>query len=62
MSGHHIPSTAGHLSLYPSSKYAMTAMTEVVRRELISAKTNIKVTVSGGLYVFDTVLHDSKLL
>lgn len=50
VSGHYIPSTGKHLSLYPSSKYAMTAMTEVVRRELISAKTNIKVTsLSPGL-------------
>ncbi|XP_046738888.1 farnesol dehydrogenase-like [Diprion similis] len=50
VTGHAIPNLPDHLSLYPSSKYALTAMTEVVRRELISAKTNIKVTsLSPGL-------------
>ncbi|XP_012250708.1 farnesol dehydrogenase-like [Athalia rosae] len=58
VSGHSIPSEVGHLSLYPSSKYAVTAMTEVVRRELLSAKTNIKVTsLSPGLVMATEILE-----
>lgn len=59
VNGHiiHINSCAGHkipyfvglypsFNIYPSTKYAVTAMTEVLRQELQSFATNIKVTVS----------------
>lgn len=46
-----INSIAGHgifpcLHMYPASKYALTAMTETVRLELASLKSNIRITVS----------------
>ncbi|XP_046754011.1 farnesol dehydrogenase-like [Diprion similis] len=42
--GHEVPDVSDKYSLYPSSKYAVTAMTEVTRKELIKANTKIKVT------------------
>lgn len=60
VNGHiiHINSQAGHkipyfvglypsFNIYPSTKYAVTAMTEVMRQELQSFGTRIKVTVSN---------------
>lgn len=59
INGHiiHINSCAGHkipyfvgmypsFNIYPSTKYAVTAMTEVMRQELQSFGTKVKVTVS----------------
>lgn len=54
----HINSIAGHsvpvyedprlnvLNVYPASKFAVTALTETLRRELSSVNSKIKVTVS----------------
>nr|XP_046487728.1 dehydrogenase/reductase SDR family member 11-like [Neodiprion pinetum] len=48
--GHYIFNPFDTYSLYPSSKFAVTAMTEVVRKELITANTKIKITsISPGL-------------
>lgn len=47
--GHSIPfvvgTPMGSMNIYPPSKYAMTALTEVVRQELLMEKTKIKITV-----------------
>lgn len=46
--GHTIPmSRTGNckFNIYPSSKYGITAVTEVLRQELLAAQTKIKVTV-----------------
>lgn len=46
--GHKIPYFVGlypSFNIYPSTKYAVTAMTEVMRQELQSFNTKIKVTV-----------------
>lgn len=48
--GHKIPYFVGlypSFNIYPSTKFAVTAMTEVMRQELQSFGTRIKVTVSG---------------
>jgi NADP+-dependent farnesol dehydrogenase len=55
----HINSIAGHSvqimidisspNIYPASKYAVTALTESLRQELIAADSKIKVTVSAIL-------------
>lgn len=48
--GHKIPYFVGmypSFNIYPSTKFAVTAMTEVMRQELQSFNTKIKVTVSG---------------
>lgn len=48
--GHKIPYFVGlypSFNIYPSTKFAVTAMTEVMRQELQSFGTKIKVTVSG---------------
>ncbi|XP_046748681.1 farnesol dehydrogenase-like [Diprion similis] len=48
--GHHIFVHSNFYSLYPSSKFAVTAMTEVARKELIQKNTKIKITsISPGL-------------
>lgn len=46
--GHKIPFFVGmypSFNIYPSTKYAVTAMTEVMRQELLAFGTKIKVTV-----------------
>uniref|UniRef100_A0A1I8Q6A2 Dehydrogenase n=1 Tax=Stomoxys calcitrans TaxID=35570 RepID=A0A1I8Q6A2_STOCA len=45
VAGHVIPHIPGlSLNIYPPSKHAITAMTEVLRQELINENTKIKVT------------------
>lgn len=47
--GHHIPSSPNFAcvyNVYPASKYAVTAITEVLRQEFNYDKANYKVTVS----------------
>lgn len=47
--GHKIPIFVGQLpsfNIYPASKYAVTAINEVLRQDLIDAKSKIKITVS----------------
>ena len=51
MSGHRIPSTGGTISsfnIYPASKHAVTAITEVLRQELQTAGTK-KTKITVGL-------------
>lgn len=44
--GHSVPKISGQAAnIYPCSKYAVTAMTEVLRQELLAEGTKIKVTV-----------------
>lgn len=53
--GHKIPYFVGlypSFNIYPSTKYAVTAMTEVMRQELQTFNSKIKVTVCNGLYLF----------
>lgn len=54
----HMNSVAGHRpigyvgeNVYPASKYAVTALTESMRFELLKAGTKIKVTVSLKLFI-----------
>jgi NADP+-dependent farnesol dehydrogenase len=51
----HLNSIAGHVvhnvpsfSVYPASKFAVTALTESLRLELVQQKSRIKVTVSNN--------------
>lgn len=47
IAGHSIPYMQGlpSLNMYPVSKYAVTALTEVLRREFRDLQTNVKITV-----------------
>jgi NADP+-dependent farnesol dehydrogenase len=51
IAGHHVPMSIGmsSLNIYPASKFAVTAITESLRQELISADSKIKITVSDRL-------------
>ena len=46
--GHSIPNTTSNptMNVYPASKYAVTALTESLRQELVFLKSKIRVTVS----------------
>lgn len=48
--GHSLPYMVGilDLNIYSATKYAVTAMTETVRQELIQHNTKIKITVSDA--------------
>lgn len=52
--GHKVPYTAGHkpsLNIYPSTKYALTALTEVLRQEFNHDNFKFKVTVSDYIHL-----------
>lgn len=58
--GHKIPYFVGlypSFNIYPSTKYAVTAMTEVMRQELQVFDTKIKVTVSIHQFSFAYALY-----
>ncbi|XP_062125590.1 farnesol dehydrogenase-like [Drosophila sulfurigaster albostrigata] len=62
IAGHKIPQFTGFsLNMYPPSKHAVTAMTEVLRQEFLSKGTNIKITSisPGGV---DTEIIDKSLI
>jgi NADP+-dependent farnesol dehydrogenase len=49
IAGHKVPYVPTNLSsfnVYPASKHAVTALTEVYRQDLVKEKSNIRVTVS----------------
>lgn len=51
VAGHKVPFFPGmSLNIYPASKHAVTAMTEIFRQEFSSQNTKIKVTVSFVLF------------
>lgn len=64
--GHKIPFFVGmypSFNIYPSTKFAVTAMTEVMRQELLAFETKIKVTVSfyfGHIGEIDTDYRGEK--
>lgn len=49
--GHYLPNISGirSFNVYPATKHALTALTEIVRRELRDLNTKVKVTVSKVL-------------
>lgn len=52
IAGHHVPFIAGVMpsfNIYPGTKHAITAMTEVLRQEFQSQGTKTKITVSGNI-------------
>lgn len=57
--GHFVPFLPNGQSpnMYPSSKYAVTAMTEVLRQEFQLMETKIKITVIEPLTIFQKVLE-----
>lgn len=51
--GHDVPFFVGRMAsfnVYPASKHAITAMTEVLRQEFIEHQTKIKVTVRYSIF------------
>lgn len=58
-----VPGTRPVNGMYPASKYAITAITECIRQELLFLETTIKVTsISPGLVESDIVASDANEL
>lgn len=57
-SGHYLPYMPGTLdmNIYAPTKFAVTALTETLRQELIQLGTNIKITVSCGFDIVDEII------
>uniref|UniRef100_A0A1A9WPK5 Dehydrogenase n=1 Tax=Glossina brevipalpis TaxID=37001 RepID=A0A1A9WPK5_9MUSC len=65
--GHHVfnmePGTMPFINIYPMSKYATVAMTEVLRQELREYKTKIKITsISPGLVNTEMPSEEYKIM
>lgn len=53
--GHTFPIAIGKVpsfNIYPASKYAVTAITEGIRQDLIESKSKVKVTVNNCIFSF----------
>lgn len=47
MSGHRLVTSTSNTNFYGATKFAVTAITEGIRRELRAMKSDVKVTVSA---------------
>ncbi|KAM7349695.1 uncharacterized protein ACRADG_008542 [Cochliomyia hominivorax] len=63
LTGHYIPTIADlKLNIYPPSKHAITAMTEILRQEFLAHNTKIKITsISPGAVKTDIVEFPDEL-
>lgn len=58
-----VPGTRPLNGMYPASKFAVTAMTECLRQELIYVETNIKISVGAILnLILNLILYFFKLI
>lgn len=52
IAGHYIPNLSAN-NVYPASKYAVTALTETLRRELVDVGSKIRITVGLTIASFE---------
>lgn len=52
VSGHYIPNIDAPMNIYPATKYAITAMTEIYRQEFFREGTDVRVTVCFDIQLY----------